>query len=89
MARAQGYRGYNVPSLYSVAVGAPFLHHGQAATLEVLFTDTKHKAHWQSGNPNFDPAAGTSRADLIAFLNSIDATTAEVALPTNFDICPP
>jgi hypothetical protein len=36
-----------------------------------------------------DPAQGTNRADIIAFLLSIDETTTEVAIPTGFDLCNP
>ncbi|MBX3228515.1 MAG: YncE family protein [Labilithrix sp.] len=86
--RAQGFTGYNVPSLYGVTLGAPYLHHGQAATLTALFTDDRFKAHWTAGNPNFDPASGTNRADLIAFVESIDATTAEATVAAGFDVCP-
>lgn len=86
--RAQGFRGYNVPSLYGMTLGGPFLHHGQAATLEELFSTSTFGSHWKAGNPNFDPAKETNRADLVAFIESIDATTAEVTLPSGFDLCP-
>jgi DNA-binding beta-propeller fold protein YncE/cytochrome c553 len=90
---AQGFRGYNVPSLYGIAVGAPFLHHGQAASITELFSDSKFGAHWRSGSAVFDPAVGTNRADLIAFLLSIDATTTELDIPSDgmgrsFELCP-
>ena len=87
-ARAQGFTGYNVPSLYGIAAGAPFLHHGQAKTIEALFTDTRFAAHWTSGSANFDPAQGTNRADLIAFLLSLDAEATEVRVPQGFELCP-
>jgi DNA-binding beta-propeller fold protein YncE len=87
--RAQGFRGYNVPSLYGMSLGGPYLHHGQAKTLEDLFTDTRFMAHWTAGNPNFNPATGTQRADIIAFILSIDASTTEIAIPATFDICNP
>ena len=96
-ARAQGRAGYNVPSLYGLALGAPYLHHGQAATLDDLFSDPKWSFHTGAGNANFgltllEPG---KVADLTAFLLSIDATTAEIALPTDpgtgksFDACLP
>jgi YVTN family beta-propeller protein len=90
-ARAEGRGGYNVPSLYSLALGAPYLHHGQAPTLEDLFTNPKWASHTNAGAANFssstlsDPGAV---ADLKAYLLSIDATTTEVSVPTRFDICP-
>ncbi|HET6337761.1 MAG TPA: hypothetical protein VFG30_31290, partial [Polyangiales bacterium] len=31
-------RGYNVPSLLGVSAGAPYLHAGNARTLEALFS---------------------------------------------------
>lgn len=85
--RAQGRRGFNVPSLYGLQVGGPFLHHGQAKTLDELFNDAKWGNHWKSGNPNFltGASAATDRADLINFLWSIDASTAEQAVPAGFD----
>ena len=86
--RAQGFRGYNVPSLYGMTLGGPFLHHGQAATLEALFSTSSFGSHWKAGAPNFDPSKETNRADLIAFIESIDATTPEIALPSGFDLCP-
>lgn len=51
--RAQGRRGYNVPSLYGLQVGGPFLHHGQAKTLDELLSDSKWGVHWKAGNLNF------------------------------------
>ena len=84
--RAQGRGGYNVPSLYGMAAGSPFLHHGQATTMDELFTDVKWKAHWEAGNPNFlaDGMAAQDRADLINFIWSIDAATAEIPGPAGF-----
>jgi DNA-binding beta-propeller fold protein YncE len=89
---AQGSRaGYNVPGLYGLAVGAPFLHHGQAKTLEDLFGDPKWLPHLTSGNPVFNNGAvlsGQKLGDLVNFLTSIDANTAEVAVPSGKDLCP-
>ena len=59
--RAQGRGGYNVPSLYGVALGAPYLHHGQAATLTELFTEVRWQSHWQAGNPLFFTGATASQ----------------------------
>jgi len=84
--RAQGRGGYNVPSLYGVALGAPYLHHGQAATLADLFTDPKWEIHTNAGNANFsrtDLTDSGAVADLSAYLKSIDPTTAEIAIPTD------
>ncbi|MDP3152023.1 MAG: hypothetical protein Q8N23_05100 [Archangium sp.] len=86
--RAQGRGGYNVPSLYGMQVGAPLLHHGQAASLTELLTDPKFNSHLNSGNANFSielDALPTGRNDLVQFIWSIDATTAEIAVPNGFD----
>jgi DNA-binding beta-propeller fold protein YncE len=88
---AEGFAGYNVPSLYGLAVGAPYLHHGQAATLADLFTDPRWINHTEAGSTNFSLtlANADKLADLIAFLRSIDASTGEIALPSGFDACHP
>jgi YVTN family beta-propeller protein len=96
--RAQGAGGYNVPSLYGLAVGAPYLHHGQAHTLQELFDDTRWQTHLQAGNTVFlvgDPDAAEKKADLINFLLSIDPTIEEATdfdtrfgIPAGFDGCP-
>ncbi|HEU4731923.1 MAG TPA: hypothetical protein VFT22_28705 [Kofleriaceae bacterium] len=91
---AEGRAGYNIPSLYGLRLGAPYLHHGQAPTLEDLFSNPKWKNHTGAGNPNFFLTLNESGklADLIAFLQSIDASTAEFNIPsastTSFDVCP-
>jgi hypothetical protein len=89
-ARAQGAGGFNVPSLYGLALGAPYLHHGMARTLEELFSDPRWKAHLTAANPVFLTTgdADQQKQDLIAFLLSIDATTAEQAVPPGQDGCP-
>ncbi len=89
-AGAQGAGGYNVPSLYGLQVGAPYLHHGQAETLEdLLDPNGPWTAHLRAGNAVFLVGdTGSDRADLVAFLMSIDATTAEIAVPSGFDACP-
>jgi YVTN family beta-propeller protein len=93
--RSEGRAGFNVPSLYGLALGAPYLHHGQAPTLDDLFTNTAWGFHTNAGNANFSvELTGTKVDDLIAFLFSIDASTPEIALPTDsgtgasFDACP-
>ncbi len=96
LVRAQGRAGYNVPSLYGLALGAPYLHHGQAATLAELFTDERWQFHTGAGNANFGLtlAQPGKLDDLTAFLLSIDATTEELEVPTDpgsgssFDVCP-
>jgi hypothetical protein len=96
--RAQGAGGYNVPSLYGLAVGAPYLHHGQAHTLQELFDDARWDDHLLAGNAVFlvgDPDAAQKKADLINFLLSIDASLefetdfdTRFGIPTGWDGCP-
>ncbi len=85
--RAQGRGGYNVPALYGLTLGAPYLHHGQARTLEELFSDARFEGHRTAAAANFAPA-GQDLADLVNFLRSIDKDTAEFAVPTGYDWCP-
>jgi hypothetical protein len=95
-ARAQGRGGYNVPSLYGLALSGPYLHHGQAPTLEALLTDTRWSFHTQAGAANFEQNANPTDPDIVAlkaYLLSIDATTAEIAVPgagtpQSYDVCP-
>jgi YVTN family beta-propeller protein len=95
--RAEGRAGYNVPSLYGLALGAPYLHHGQAATLSELFSDARWDFHTSAASANFSLtlAQPGKLNDLVAFLLSIDASTAEITLPTDpgsgqsFDACSP
>jgi DNA-binding beta-propeller fold protein YncE len=95
LVRAQGRAGYNVPSLYGLALGAPYLHHGQAATLDELFDDPRWQFHTNAGNANFSVliADDAARADLVTFLLSIDGSEPEFAIPLDaggddFDACP-
>ncbi len=91
--RAQGRLGYNAPSLYGLALGAPYLHHGGAHTLAELFDDPKWKVHAEAGSAVWlhqgtpDDIAARKR-DLINFLLSIDAATAVQDVPAGFDACP-
>jgi hypothetical protein len=78
-------RGYNVPSLLGVSVGAPYLHAGGARTLEAMFSDT-FAQHHQALAPNFltetDPAERSQRIDaLVQYLLSIDEQSEYPALP--------
>jgi len=94
--RSEGRAGYNVPSLYGLAVGAPYLHHGQSPTLNDLFTNPAWNSHTSAGSANFGITLGGAGKvdDLVAFLTSIDASTQEFAVPTDpgtggsFDACP-
>jgi len=75
---AFGVNGFNVPSLLSINYHAPYLHRGQAQTLEQVFP-----LHGLGPNgQNFPPTTtiqtqlnAQQRADLLVFLKSIDGTT--------------
>jgi hypothetical protein len=77
--------------LYGLAAGAPYLHHGQAKTLGEVFSDLKWSGHLLSGNAVFNggqPLSGQKLDDLVNFLTSIDAATAEEGVPSGQDKCP-
>jgi hypothetical protein len=75
---AFGVNGFNVPSLLGINYTAPYLHRGQAQTLEDVFP-----LHGLGPNgQNFPPTttiqtqlSAQQRADLLVFLKSIDGTT--------------
>jgi len=79
--QAFGRNGFNVPSLLSVNYHAPYLHRGQAQTLEQVFP-----LHgFGPGGSVFPPTttiqtelSDRQRSDLLVFLKSIDGTTTHV-----------
>jgi YVTN family beta-propeller protein len=86
---AQGFGGYNIPGLYGLSLGAPYLHHGQAHTLDELLDPSGPWAvHLKAGNPNFQATPDRISA-LEAFLLSIDGDTPELETPVGFDACLP
>ena len=93
---AEGRAGYNVPSLYGLALGAPYLHHGQAPDLAALLADPRWRFHTNAGNANMSVILEDPRKadDLIAFLLAIDEAEPELDVPTDpasgdsFDACP-
>lgn len=95
-ARSQGRGGYNVPALYGLALGAPYLHHGLSPTLKDLFTNPSWEFHTAAGAANFPLvlAQPGKLDDLVAYLLTIDAATPEVAVPADaatgasHDVCP-
>lgn len=75
---AFGINGFNPPSLLSVNYHAPYLHRGQAQTLEEVFPLHGLGA----GAAGFPPTTtiqtqltAAQRADLLVFLKAIDGTT--------------
>ncbi|MBI4867039.1 MAG: hypothetical protein HY816_08820 [Candidatus Wallbacteria bacterium] len=77
---ARGAAGFNPPSLLGFWAFPPYLHNGQAATVDEILTRVLNsKAHKDAGIAGRleDPAA---RASLVLFLMSVDdATVPEVA----------
>ena len=75
-------KGYNVPSLLGVSVGAPYFHGGNARTLEALLSDT-FAGHTRALGTNFltesDPRANVDA--IVQYLLSIDEDTTPVTLP--------
>jgi len=58
---------FDTPSLRGVARTAPYLHHGQAATLEEVFT--RHNARRRHGAAHL--LTGRELADLVRYLESL------------------
>jgi YVTN family beta-propeller protein len=71
---AFGVNGFNVPSLLSINYHAPYLHRGQAQTLKDVFK--LHTLPAAGGATIADTLNAVEEADLLAFLKSIDGTTA-------------
>jgi hypothetical protein len=70
---AFGVNGFNVPSLLSINYHAPYLHHGQAQTLEEVFG--RHTLPAAGGATIAATLNAGEEADLLAFLKAIDGTT--------------
>jgi hypothetical protein len=87
-------KGFNVPSLLSMSVGAPYFHAGQVRTLEALF-DSPFEAHREALKSGFlapgSPNREANLSALVSFILSIDEdaeTIAEPALgPTGGSFC--
>jgi hypothetical protein len=78
-------RGYNVPSLLGASAGAPYLHAGNARTLEALFSD-RFALHHQAVSANFLTETDAKARDqligqLVQYLLSIDEQTAYPGVP--------
>jgi YVTN family beta-propeller protein len=70
---AFGADGFNVPSLLGVNYTAPYLHRGQAQTLEKVFW--LHRLPAAGGVPIAKALTVQQQKDLLEFLRSIDGTT--------------
>ena len=84
---AQGKNGYNPPSLLGLALGAPYFHHGAAITLPDVFDAARFSQHLTAGNPNFTLST-VEKAQLVAFLLSIDEATPLFNIPADSRLCP-
>ena len=67
---ALGGLGFNVPSLLGVGYHAPYLHHGEAQTLDEVFP-----LHGLGTGTIATTLTVQQQADLLVFLNAIDGTT--------------
>lgn len=76
-------RGYNVPSLLGMQVGAPYFHAGNARTLEELFDNLFAGHHGALAKSGFltGATAAAEREALVQYLLSIDESQATVPLP--------
>jgi len=89
MTLAQGKDGFSVPSLYGLALGAPFFHAGNARTLEELFDDgfASHHHNPAIAVPSDFLSGPSDLAYLIEFLLSLDENTATEEIPSEMDFC--
>jgi hypothetical protein len=78
-------RGYNVPSLLGMQVGAPYFHAGNARTLEELFDAIFEGHHGALADGGFleGANAAAARDGLVQYVLSIDEGTAPLALPSS------
>jgi hypothetical protein len=77
-------KGFNVPSLLSMSVGAPYFHAGQARTLEAVL-GANFNAHREALKSGFlapgSPDRDAKVAALIQFVLSIDEDAPTIELP--------
>ena len=89
MSLAQGKDGFSVPSLFGLAVGAPYFHAGNARTLEEAF-GAGFEQHHRNLAISVPTDFLTDPADvgyLIEFLLSLDETTSTEDIPSAMDFC--
>jgi YVTN family beta-propeller protein len=67
---ALGGLGFNVPSLLGVRYHAPYLHNGEAQTLDAVFS-----LHALGAGNIATTLSAQDQADLLVFLNALDGTT--------------
>ncbi len=93
--QAQGFKGFNPPSLLGLATNGPYLHNGSVTDLHDLFS-AKYAKHHQAFSALFLANGGESGSDatehqqvddLVQFLLSIDESTPTFTPPANSDAC--
>ena len=72
--------GFNPPSLLGLQVGAPYFHAGNARSLEEALSST-FAGHYQSAVAQIFSPTPTQVQQLVAYMLSIDGSTAPVAIP--------
>jgi mono/diheme cytochrome c family protein len=70
---AFGVNGFNVPTLLGINYSAPYLHRGQAQSLEEVFP-----LHALGAGTIASTLTAVQQADLLVFLKAIDGTTAHL-----------
>ena len=70
-----GANGFNIPSLLSVHETVPYFYNGLAQTLDNVLDGSLDNSGTPPGVRHHFVANVSNRADLIAFLRSIDDTT--------------
>jgi sugar lactone lactonase YvrE len=86
---AQGKDGFSVPSLFGLAVGAPYFHAGNARTLEEVF-DENFRQHHNNAVLGLSDSFLSGKNDvqyLIAFLLSLDETSPPEDVPSGMNFC--
>ncbi|PYJ03796.1 MAG: hypothetical protein DME25_11240 [Verrucomicrobia bacterium] len=73
--RANGSLGFNPPSLLSVFAGAPYLHSGNAQTLDEVLENPTHRTAGLAPGQEDVLADANDRRSLVRFLESIDGDT--------------
>ena len=78
-------KGYNVPSVLGMQVGAPFYHAGNARTLEELFDGIFAGHHGPLADDGFLSGGGAAaqRDALVHYLLSLDEASTPLALPAS------
>ncbi|NUO53272.1 MAG: hypothetical protein HOV80_30865 [Polyangiaceae bacterium] len=74
-------KGFNVPSILGMSVGAPYFHAGNARTLEEMFGEL-FASHHRALSPDASfLLSDTDRTALVAYLLSIDESTMPIPGP--------